>query len=30
MKKKKKQSCSCTPQYDACKTVEPCKKTAKM
>ena len=29
MKKKKKQSCSCTPQYDACKTVEPCKKTQK-
>ena len=29
MKKKKKQSRSCTPQYDACKTVEPCKKTQK-
>ncbi len=29
MKKKKKQSCSCTPQYDACKPVETCKTTQK-
>lgn len=29
MKKKKKQSCSCTPQYEACKQIEPVKTNKK-
>ena len=29
MKKKKKQSCSCTPQYEACKPCETVKTTKK-
>ena len=29
MKKKKKQSCSCTPQIESCKVEEPCKTTKK-
>ena len=29
MKKKKKQSCSCTPQNEACKPVEQCNTTKK-